>query len=424
MEPDVPLVIPEVNARHLAAIGVQRARRGWDAGGAIVTNANCAATGATVALAPLHEAFGVEAVIVTTLQAISGAGYPGIPSLDILGNVIPYIADEESKIEREIPKMLGTWTGSDFLAAELTVSAQANRVPVEHGHLTCLTIKCRTPVTPAGALEALCAWRGDDAARGLPSSPERALAVFLDDARPQPRRDVTLGRGMTVSVGRVRADPVFDIRLVALAHNTVRGAAGGLHPQRRGAGGSRGASPVGAATAPRVIVAKFGGTSLGNADAIRRSAEIVRGRLTRQPVVVVSAMAGVTDALFHVADQAVSGQAIAAMQGIATLRARHFAECDALLGEEAGADVCADLSVMFDELASLTEALSVLAHMTPRSLDAVAATGEMLSSRLVVAVYESLGIPATLIDPRQLRGDRRHVYKGRAARRRHSNGGP
>jgi len=151
-----------------------------------------------------------------------------------------------------------------------------------------------------------------------------------------------------------------------------------------------------------VIVAKFGGTSLGNADAIRRSAEIVRGRLTRQPVVVVSAMAGVTDALLHVADQAVSGQPIAAMQGIATLRARHFAECDSLLGEEAGADVCADLSVMFDELAHLTEALSVLAHMTPRSLDAVAATGEMLSSRLVVAAYESLGIPATLIDPRQL----------------------
>jgi len=233
-------VIPEVNAPHLAAIGVQRARRGWGAGGAIVTNANCAATGATVALAPLHEAFGVEAVIVTTLQAISGAGYPGIPSLDILGNVIPYIADEEPKIEREIPKMLGAWTGSHFLAADFRVSAQANRVPVEHGHLTCLTIKCRTPVTPAQALEALCAWRGDDSARGLPSSPDRALAVFLDDARPQPRRDVTLGRGMTVSVGRVRADPVFDIRLVALAHNTVRGAAGGsiLNAEVLAAGGA------------------------------------------------------------------------------------------------------------------------------------------------------------------------------------------
>jgi aspartate-semialdehyde dehydrogenase len=249
MEPDVPLVIPEVNARHVAAIDVQRARRGWEAGGAIVTNPNCAATGATVALAPLHEAFGVDTVFVTTLQAVSGAGYPGVPALDILGNVIPYIADEEPKIEREIPKMLGTWTGSEFLAADLAVSAQANRVPVEHGHLTCLAVKCRTPVTAAQALEALCAWRGDPATRGLPSSPERALAVFLDDARPQPRRDAALGGGMTVSVGRVRADPVLDIRLVALAHNTVRGAAGGsiLNAEVLAARGALG--PVGSATA-------------------------------------------------------------------------------------------------------------------------------------------------------------------------------
>ncbi len=227
MEPDVPLVIPEVNASHLAALDTQRARRGWGAGGAIVTNANCAATGATVALAPLHEAFGVETVLITTMQAVSGAGYPGVPSLDILGNVIPYIAEEEAKIEREIPKMLGRWTGTAFAAAPLTVSAHANRVPVEHGHMTCLTVQCGRRVTPAEALEALCAWRGDAAAHGLPSSPERALTVFADDARPQPRRDAMLGRGMTVSVGRVRADSVFDLRLVALAHNTVRGAAGG-----------------------------------------------------------------------------------------------------------------------------------------------------------------------------------------------------
>ncbi len=152
-----------------------------------------------------------------------------------------------------------------------------------------------------------------------------------------------------------------------------------------------------------MIVAKFGGTSVGTADAIRRSSEIIRGKLSRQPVVIVSAMARVTDALLEIAEQAVAGQVIAALQGVAALRERHFTETETLLGTgAAAADVCADLSVMFDELASLTEALSVLGHVTPRSLDAVAATGELLSSRLIAAVYESLGIPATLVDPRHI----------------------
>jgi aspartate-semialdehyde dehydrogenase len=225
LELDVPLVIPEVNATHLAALGVQRARRGWT--GAIVTNANCAATGAAVALAPLHAAFGVEQVFVTTLQAVSGAGYPGVPSLDILGNVIPYIADEETKIERELPKMLGVWDGAAYQPAAFVVSAQTNRVPVEHGHLTCLTVKCGTRVTAAEATAAMCAWTGDPAAHGLPSAPARALVVADDETRPQPRRDAGAGRGMTVTVGRIRSDPILDLRLVALAHNVIRGAAGG-----------------------------------------------------------------------------------------------------------------------------------------------------------------------------------------------------
>jgi aspartate-semialdehyde dehydrogenase len=225
MEPDVPLVIPEVNAGHLAALDIQRVSRGWSGG--IVTNANCAATGATIALAPLHEAFGVQQVMVVTLQALSGAGYPGVPALDALGNVIPYIADEEEKIEREIPKMLGQWTGSSFAAADLVVSAQANRVPVEHGHMTCLAVKFRTRPTRSEALEVLRAWRGASAARGLPSSPPCPLVVLTELDRPQPRRDVGMGAGMAVSVGRVRADPILDLRLVALAHNVIRGAAGG-----------------------------------------------------------------------------------------------------------------------------------------------------------------------------------------------------
>ena len=214
-----------MNASHLAAIPIQRSKRRWT--GAIVTNANCAATGAAVALAPLHAAFGVEQVFVTTLQAVSGAGYPGVPSLDILGNVIPFIAEEEEKVERELPKMLGAWNGADFVPASLRVSAQTNRVPVEHGHLTCLSVKLGTRATVADALAVLNAWRGEDEAHGLPSAPDRALVVTESATGPQPRRDAGAGRGMTVTVGRVRSDPILDLRLVALAHNVVRGAAGG-----------------------------------------------------------------------------------------------------------------------------------------------------------------------------------------------------
>jgi aspartate-semialdehyde dehydrogenase len=225
MEPDVPLVIPEVNASHLGLLERQRAKRGWSGG--IVTNANCAATVATVALAPLHEAFGVRQVFAATMQAVSGAGYPGVPSLDILGNVIPYIGEEEPKIEREIPKMLGCMKGDALELAPIQVSAHANRVPVEHGHTVCMSIKFDKASSPERALEVLNAWRGDQSVRGLPSAPELPLIVTDAADRPQARRDVNSGAGMSVVVGRVRTDPQLDLRLVALGHNTIRGAAGG-----------------------------------------------------------------------------------------------------------------------------------------------------------------------------------------------------
>ncbi|HEX6053710.1 MAG TPA: aspartate-semialdehyde dehydrogenase, partial [Gemmatimonadaceae bacterium] len=225
MEPDVPLVIPEVNGSHLALLDTQRETRGW--AGAIVTNANCAATVATVALAPLHRAFGVRQVFAVTMQAISGAGYPGVPSLDIVGNVIPYIADEEPKIEREIPKMLGCVDAGALVAAPIQVSAHANRVPVEHGHTVCMSIKLDKHATAEEAVRVLSEWRGEAAVRGLPSAPERPLIVSDAPDRPQARRDVGSGAGMTVIVGRVRSDPQLDLRLVALGHNTIRGAAGG-----------------------------------------------------------------------------------------------------------------------------------------------------------------------------------------------------
>jgi aspartate-semialdehyde dehydrogenase len=224
-DPDVPLVIPEVNASHLGLLEAQRARRGWNGG--IVTNANCAATVAALALAPLHEAFVARRVFATTLQAVSGAGYPGVASLDILGNVIPYIGDEEPKIEREMQKMLGQFSESGVTPASFQVSAHANRVAVEHGHTVCLSIEFEEKPPVAEAIAALKAWTGCDVVRGLPSAPERAVRVMDEPDRPQPRRDVGAGRGMTVSVGRVREDPLFHIKLVAMGHNTVRGAAGG-----------------------------------------------------------------------------------------------------------------------------------------------------------------------------------------------------
>jgi aspartate-semialdehyde dehydrogenase len=209
MDDDVPLVIPEVNADHLKLLAEQRRKRGWTGG--IVTNANCASIMAVMALAPLHQAFGIRRLFIATMQAVSGAGYPGVPSLDILGNVVPYISGEEGKIETEIQKMLGRLASTHVEHAPIAISAHANRVAVENGHTV-------TDVRRAG--------RGDASARGLPSSPEHALVVSDLPDRPQPRRDVDAGGGMTVTVGRVREDPLFAVKLVAMGHNTIRGAAG------------------------------------------------------------------------------------------------------------------------------------------------------------------------------------------------------
>lgn len=225
MADNVPLVIPEVNGDHLALLDRQRAQRGWR--GAIVTNANCATTVMAAALAPLHEAFTVTKVFATTMQAVSGAGYPGVPSLDILGNVVPFINDEEPKIESELNKLLGRYDGERLVLADIVTSAHANRVPVEHGHTVCMSVAFATRPTPEQALAALRSWRGHEAVHGLPSAPEHALIVRDEADRPQPRRDVDAGRGMSTTIGRVRADTLFDLKLVAMSHNVVRGAAGG-----------------------------------------------------------------------------------------------------------------------------------------------------------------------------------------------------
>jgi aspartate-semialdehyde dehydrogenase len=225
MDDDVPLVIPEVNPEHVGLLALQRERRGWP--GAIVTNANCASIVITLALAPLHQAFGITRLFVTTLQAASGAGYPGVPSLDLLGNVIPFIGgEEETKIETETLKMLGRYTVDGVVPAKFPISAQVNRVPVEHGHTACMAVEFERRVAPQQASDALRAWKSAIATLQLPSAPAQPIIVTEEPARPQPRRDVHAGGGMTVTVGRIRGDPILDVRLVASGHNTIRGAAG------------------------------------------------------------------------------------------------------------------------------------------------------------------------------------------------------
>jgi aspartate-semialdehyde dehydrogenase len=224
MEPDVPLVIAEVNPDHLDVLDVQRKNRKWP--GAIVTNGNCAAIAAVLPLAPLHERYVVKRVFVATMQAVSGAGYPGVPSLDILGNVIPFIKDEEPKLEAEVRKFLGRRGASRIDDANIVVSSHTNRVAVEHGHTVVMSVELERKADPAEIEATIAGWRGASEACGLPSSPERPLIMATQPDRPQPRRDVDAGKGMSVTVGRVRSDPMFDVRLVALGHNIIRGAAG------------------------------------------------------------------------------------------------------------------------------------------------------------------------------------------------------
>jgi aspartate-semialdehyde dehydrogenase len=222
MDPMVPLLIPEINADHLDVLAEQRKAKGWR--GAIVTNPNCATVVLAMALAPLRP-FGIARVLVTTMQAVSGAGYPGVPSLDILGNVIPYIGGgEEDKIETETLKILGTRGGRTPLAA--IISAQVNRVPVIDGHLMTVSVELTSRPAPEAVVAAMRAFRGRPQELELPTAPNPPLVVMDDINRPQPKLDADLGGGMTVSIGRVRACPVLTHRFVALGHNTIRGAAG------------------------------------------------------------------------------------------------------------------------------------------------------------------------------------------------------
>lgn len=225
MEEDVPLLIPEINPEHVRLIDVQRERRGWD--GLIVTCPNCATTSIIFPMKALQDAFGLRQVHTVTMQAISGAGYPGVSSFDILDNIVPYIGGEEEKIETELRKLLGTLTNGHVTPAEVVVSAQVHRVPVMDGHLGALSAGLIKHADIDTVKEALRHWHPPEEVAGLPSAPPQALILRDEPDRPQPRRDRDAGRGMAVTVGRVQPCPVFDVKLVSLAHNTIRGAAGG-----------------------------------------------------------------------------------------------------------------------------------------------------------------------------------------------------
>jgi len=219
----VPLVIPEVNPGHLGLV----ARQGWrKKGGMVVTNPNCSTIGLVMALAPLHEQFGVETVMVTTMQAVSGAGYPGVASLDILGNVIPFIGGEEGKMEEETRKLLGRYDGTSIAPASFLVSASCNRVAVEDGHTESVSVRLQKPATAEQIQAAWAGYKPLPQQLRLPNAPEQPVIYDPAENRPQPRFDVDRGAGMAATVGRLRPCPVLGWKFTVLSHNTIRGAAG------------------------------------------------------------------------------------------------------------------------------------------------------------------------------------------------------
>jgi aspartate-semialdehyde dehydrogenase len=224
MQLDVPLVIPEVNGDHIPLIEAQAWRKAG--GGFAVTNPNCSAIGLVLALKPLQQQFGLETVMAVTMQAVSGAGYPGVASLDILGNVIPYIAKEEEKMEEETQKLLGKLNGSGITPAPFAMSAQCNRVAVEDGHTESVSVRLKKKAQPEEIIAAWNDFRAEPQQLRLPSAPEQPVMYLHGVDRPQPRLDVDAGGGMTTSVGRLRKCNVLDWKFTILSHNTIRGAAG------------------------------------------------------------------------------------------------------------------------------------------------------------------------------------------------------
>jgi aspartate-semialdehyde dehydrogenase len=225
MSDDVPLVVPEINPDHLSLIETQKKNRGYTSG-YMITNPNCTTIGLVMALAPLEQRFGLEAVMMTSLQAISGAGYPGVASMDIIDNVMPFISGEEEKVEVEPQKILGRFTNARIEPAPFRVSAQCNRVPVQDGHLESVRVKLRRTATVEEVIEAFRSFTGLPQELKLPTAPARPLIVRSEKDRPQPRLDRDAENGMATVIGRISRDTIFDFKFTLISHNTIRGAAG------------------------------------------------------------------------------------------------------------------------------------------------------------------------------------------------------
>jgi aspartate-semialdehyde dehydrogenase len=224
MDADVPLLIPEVNPDHLALVRTQRKQRGWK--GMIVTNPNCTTVGLVMSVAPIERAFGLEKILVASMQAVSGAGYPGVPSLDILGNVVPYISGEEEKVEREAHKLLGKLKDGQIVKGDFVVSAHCNRVLVEDGHTESVSLSLRSEAKLEDLIEVWKNFRSVPQERGLPTAPKHPIIVRDEHDRPQPKFDVNTEGGMAAVIGRVRLCPVLQFKYTTVSHNTIRGAAG------------------------------------------------------------------------------------------------------------------------------------------------------------------------------------------------------
>ncbi len=223
MEPDVPLIVSEINPGHLSLVKQQAHNRGWK--GMIVTNPNCSTIVLTLALAPLKP-LGIRRVLAATMQAVSGAGYPGVPSMDILGNVVPYIGSEEEKMQAETQKILGEVVDGSVVPLDARVSAHCHRVAVVDGHTVAASVEFSSKTEASDARVAIENFRGLPQERNLPSAPRQPVIYLPQDDRPQPRRDASRENGMAVFVGRLRTCPVLDLKFVACGHNTIRGAAG------------------------------------------------------------------------------------------------------------------------------------------------------------------------------------------------------
>jgi aspartate-semialdehyde dehydrogenase len=223
MEKDVPLLVPEINPDHLKLVPAQQRNRGWK--GQIVTNPNCSTIVLTMGLAPLKQ-FGITKIITTTLQAVSGAGYPGVASMDILGNVIPFIGSEEEKMQQETQKIMGEFRGDHIEPLDAKVSAHCNRVAVVDGHTVTVSVEFSSKPSEADLRHAFDNFTALPQQRHLPSAPPRPVIYMEEANRPQPRKDAERERGMAAFVGRLRPCPVLDYKFVAMGHNTVRGAAG------------------------------------------------------------------------------------------------------------------------------------------------------------------------------------------------------